>query len=175
MAEQGKTKIGKKEEKKAEKEAKIEESLVRILSTDIPGSKNVYTGLTRIKGVSWSFSNAICTALNIDKNRKIFSLNEEEIKKISEFVKNPNLPEFLLNRRKDVESGKSFHLIGSNLDLQKEFDIRKLKKIRSYKGLRHALGQPVRGQRTRSHFRARGKKGKKKTIGVMNKPKPGKK
>lgn len=172
MAEQEKTKIGKKEEKKVEKEAKIEESLVRILSTDIPGNKNVYTGLTRIKGVSWSFSNAICTALKIDKNRKISSLNEEEIKKISEFIKNPKLPEFLLNRRKDVESGKSFHLIGADLDLKKEFDIRKLKKIRSYRGLRHALGQPVRGQRTRSHFRA---KGKKKTVGVMNKPKPGKK
>jgi small subunit ribosomal protein S13 len=51
--------------------------------------------------------------------------------------------------------------------MKKEFDVRRLKKIRSYRGLRHALGQPTRGQRTRSHFRARGKK--KATIGVKRK------
>lgn len=137
-----------------------EESLIRILSTDIPGSKSIYTGLTYIKGVSWSFSNALCNILRIDKNRKISSLNKEEIEKISGFIKNPQLPHFLLNRRNDIETGKSHHLFGADLDLQKEFDIKRLKKIRSYRGLRHALGQPVRGQRTRSHFR------KNKTVGV---------
>ena len=39
------------------------------------------------------------------------------------------------------------------MDLQNEFDIRRLKKIKSYKGIRHSLGQPVRGQRTKAHFR----------------------
>jgi small subunit ribosomal protein S13 len=39
------------------------------------------------------------------------------------------------------------------LDLSRDFDIRRMKKIRSYKGWRHATGQPVRGQRTKSHFR----------------------
>ena len=76
-----------------------------------------------------------------------------------------------MNRRKDIESGETKHLIGSELELQKEFDIKRLKKIRSYRGLRHALGQPVRGQRTRSHFRAK----KRKAVGVLNKPKVGKK
>jgi len=149
-----------------------EEKIIRILSTDVPGNKQVYAGLTRIKGVSWSLSNAVCRVLGISKERKIVSLNEQEIKKISEFIKNPKLPDFMLNRRKDFEAGKSLHLIGSDLDLIKEFDIKRLKKIRSYRGLRHALGQPVRGQRTRSHFRTRGKK---KAVGVMNKPKAGKK
>ncbi|MBM3233631.1 30S ribosomal protein S13 [Candidatus Pacearchaeota archaeon] len=149
-----------------------EEKIIRILSTDVPGNKQVYAGLTRIKGVSWSLSNAVCHVLGISKERKIVSLNEQEIKKISEFIKNPKLPDFMLNRRKDFEAGKSLHLIGSDLDLIKEFDIKRLKKIRSYRGLRHALGQPVRGQRTRSHFRTRGKK---KAVGVMNKPKAGKK
>jgi len=154
------------------KEEKKEERIIRILSTDVPGNKRIYAGLTRIKGVSWGFSNAVCHILGISKERKILSLSEQEIKKISEFVKNPSLPEFMMNRRKDFEAGRSLHLIGSDLDLQKEFDIKRLKKIRSYRGLRHALGQPVRGQRTRSHFRA---KGKKKAVGVMNKPKAGKK
>lgn len=146
-----------------------EESLIRILSTDIPGNKNILAGLTRIKGVSWSFSNAICNFLKIDKSRKIASLDSEEIKKISEFIKNPKLPAFLLNRRFDRIEGKNIHKTGADLDLQREFDVKRLKEIRSYKGLRHALGQPVRGQRTRSHFR------KQKSVGVMNKPKTGKK
>lgn len=164
----------KQEKKKEEKKEIKEESLVRILSTDIPGNKNVYAGLTRIKGVGWSFSHALCHSLNLDSDRKISSLNVDEIRKISEFIKNPKLPEFILNRRKDVETGKSSHLIGTDLDLKKEFDIKRLKKIRSYRGLRHATGQPTRGQRTRSHFRTRGK-GARKAIGVMNKPKVGKK
>lgn len=149
-----------------------EESLVRVLSTDLPGNKKIFIGLTRIKGVSFSFANAACRILKIDKNRKISELTKPEIDKLSEFIKNPVMPEFLLNRRKDRESGKSTHVIGGDLDMQKEFDIKRLKKIRSYKGWRHALGQPVRGQRTKSHFR---KKGKKKAVGVMGKPKPGKK
>src|SRR3989344_9483268 len=146
-------------------------SLVRIVQTDIPGNKSVIVGLTYIKGVSWSISNALCIILNIDKNKKIVNLNEQEIEKITNFLKGDNsaLPNFLLNRRKDFETGKDSHLIGSDLDVKKEFDIRRLKKIRSYRGLRHAFGQPTRGQRTKSHFRTR--KGK-KAIGVKKKTAP---
>ena len=140
--------------------------LIRILSTDIPTHKNVYSGLTLVKGISWSFSNAICKKLGIDKAKKIKDLSQEEIKKIEEFAQNPSLPAFLLNRRKDVESEKPAHLLTSDLSLKNEFDIKRLKKIRSYRGLRHALGQPVRGQRTRSHFRRKGKSiGVKKVAG----------
>lgn len=142
-----------------------EKSIVRILSTDIPGEKRVLAGLTRIKGISWSLSNAICNILGIDKNKRISELNEEEIEKINNFIKNQKLPEFLLNRRKDRSSGENLHLIGSDLELAKEFDIKRLKKIKAYKGIRHSLGQPVRGQRTKSHFR------KNRTVGVMKKKK----
>ena len=157
-----------KEEKKPE-EKHEEESLIRILQTDIPGNKTVYAGLTRIKGVSWAFSNAVCNILKLDRKKKICDLTDEEKEIISEFVKNPKLPEFILNRRKDFESGKDTHLIGSDLDLVKEFDIKRLRKIRSYRGMRHALGQPTRGQRTRGHFR------KNKSVGVVGKAKRGKK
>lgn len=146
-----------------------EEKLIRILSTDIPGDMNIYTGLTWIKGISWGFSHALCAALHLDKHRKIASLTKEEIEKISAFIKNPMFPAFLLNRRFDFETGENAHLLGSDLDLKKEFDIKRLKKIRSYRGLRHATGQPVRGQRTRSHFR------KNKVVGVTKKAKIGKK
>ena len=54
-----------------------------------------------------------------------------------------------------------------SLKLRKEFDLKRLKKIKSYKGIRHSLGLPVRGQRTRSN--ARTKRGKRKTVGALKK------
>jgi small subunit ribosomal protein S13 len=146
------------EQKIPEKEKK-EERLVRILSKDIEGKMKVYVGLTKIKGVSWAFSNAICNKLKIDKNKTIGHLTDEEIKNISEFIKNPKLPPYLLNRQKDIETGEERHLIGVDLDLRKDFDIKRLKKIKSYKGLRHTSKLPVRGQRTKAHFRTNRKKG----------------
>ncbi|MFH1358644.1 MAG: 30S ribosomal protein S13 [archaeon] len=154
-----KTKQDKKDDKKF--------SIVRILQTDLPGNKNILTGLTYIKGVSWSISNAICKILKMDPSKKVYELNEEEIKKITDFLNNPKLPDFLVNRRRDFESGEDRHLITSSLDMKKEFDIRRLKKIRSYRGLRHAFGHPTRGQRTRSNFRTKGKK--KAVVGVKKK------
>ncbi len=69
-------------EQKAHEKEKREERLVRILSKDIEGRMKVYTGLTKIKGISWSFSNAVCNSLKIDKNKTIGNLTDEEIKKI---------------------------------------------------------------------------------------------
>lgn len=133
------------------------EILVRILSTDIPGSNRLYVGLAKIKGVSWAFSNATCHILKMDKNKKIEALNEAEILKINTFLKNPKVPSWLMNRKNDRETGESKHILITDLDLAKEWDIRRLKKIKSYKGWRHALNQPVRGQRTKAHFREKGK------------------
>ena len=127
----------------------------------------IYAGLSKIKGVSWSMSNAICQALKLDRNRKIGSLTDEEVKKISAFMKAPNIPSFLVNRRFSFEEGTDQHLTGSDLDLKKEFDIKRMKKIKSYKGVRHAVGLPVRGQRTRANFR----KNRKKGVGIKKKVK----
>jgi small subunit ribosomal protein S13 len=141
--------------------------LMRIAGTDIPLNMTIYAGLARIKGISWSMSNAICTYLKIPKLRKISTLTESEIEKIMETVKSAKIKSWLVNRKRDRETGKDRHLVGSELDLQKEFDIRRIKKIRSYKGIRHSQSQPVRGQRTRSHFRKKGP-----SVGVKRGAKP---
>ncbi len=155
----------------APEKEKYEDRLVRILSKDIEGKSTVYHGLTKIKGISWGMSNAICKMLKIDKRKKIGSLTPDEIKKITDFMAGgkPKLPAYLLNRKKDFESGENRHLFGTDLELQHEFDIKRLKKIRSYRGYRHAMGLPARGQRTRSHFR----KNRGKATGIKKKEKKG--
>ncbi|PIU75957.1 30S ribosomal protein S13 [Candidatus Pacearchaeota archaeon CG06_land_8_20_14_3_00_35_12] len=158
---------GKKPREFKEKELEIDSSsLIRILGTDIPGEMNVYTGLTRIKGISWSFSNAVCNMLALNKMKKISTLSQKEIDDIISLIKKPNFPIWMMNRRKDLETGDNKHLITTDLDLQKEFDIRRLKNLKTYRGWRHALGQPVRGQRTRSHFRTGRAVGVQKTKAV---------
>ena len=139
---------------KQSKESREEERIVRIISKDIPGKMNIYAGLSKIKGISWAFSNAICQSMKLDKKRKIGSLTDEEIKKITEFIKKPKVPGFLHNRQFDYETGENKHLTGSDLELRTDFDIKRLKKIKSYRGIRHAAGLTLRGQRTRSHFRS---------------------
>lgn len=147
-----------------------DDKIVRILSKDIEGKMSLYSGLTKIKGISWSLANAACKKLGIAKNRKIGSLTEEELKKIITFLKNPDVPEYILNRRVDFETGESKHVTGSDLELRHDFDIKRLKKIKSYRGLRHTSGLPLRGQRTKGHFR----RNRAKSTGVKKKKKAGK-
>ena len=92
---------------------------------------------------------------------------KQEIQIIETMLKSSKFPRFLLNRKNDFTTGIDSHLIGSDLDLAEELDIKRLKKIRSWRGLRHATGQPTRGQRTRSNARTR--KGKRKTVGGQKK------
>jgi small subunit ribosomal protein S13 len=176
MAEQAKeqkraTEQKAKPEKRMEKKASIVSKemptgrIIRILQTDIPGNKNVYAGLTRIKGVSWSISNALCILAKLDKNKKVETLTKEEIQKIEETLKKYEFPRFLFNRKNDFATGKDSHIFGSDINLHEELDIKRLKKIRSWRGWRHALGQPTRGQATKSHFRVNRKKG----VGVKSK------
>ena len=153
---------------KPQEEKRRAEVLIRVFATDIPGNFSLYHGLTRVKGLSWAMSNAICNSINLDKNKKMQELTEKDIEMITNFVKSPKVPEWLLNRRKDEETGETKHLLTSDLEMAKEFDIRKMKKMKSYKGWRHAMGQPVRGQRTKSHFRKGGAMGVQKS-----KAKPG--
>jgi len=147
--------------------------IVRILTTDIDGSLSVERALRRIKGVSFMFSKSVCTATGIDGKRKVGLLNEAEVKTLEGFIKKPTLPRWMLNRRKDPESGDDTHLTMADLDFRKREDINTLRRIRAYKGIRHELGQPVRGQRTRSSFRTQKTVGvSRKSIQAAAKPKP---
>jgi small subunit ribosomal protein S13 len=142
-------------QEKKKQEQQYYESLIRVSGYDLPGNKNIYTALTRIKGISWAVSNAICHKLGFPPSKKVSELSKDEIKKIESFLENANLPDFLKNRRLDPETGKTEHLFGSDLEITRDFDIKRLKKIKSYRGIRHAAKLPVRGQRTRSHFRTK--------------------
>jgi len=144
--------------------------LVRIANTDLDGNKPIFKALIKIKGISFMFSNMICSLTSIDKNAKTGYLKDEQIKKLDEAVNNPsklNAPSWMFNRRKDIEDGKDKHLVTGDLNFAQETDIKMMKKIRCYKGTRHSFGLPVRGQKTRSNFRKN--KGK-VSLGVKKKP-----
>ena len=130
--------------------------IVRIGNADLNGNKKLMYALTRIKGVKYMFANAICEALGLDKNMKVGNLSDDDIEKIEDAIRNPskyNIPSWLFNRRKDPETGEDIHLISNDLDFAIQQDLNLLKKTKSYRGIRHALGLPVRGQRTKSNFR----------------------
>jgi len=158
-----------KVEQKGKFEQKEQVMLVRILGKDVRGDNRIYSGLTKIKGVSWAMANSVCLKLGFKKNDQISELKKEDIARIEEFLKNPDIPDYMKNRRKDFDTGEDKHLVSVELSMRNDFDIKRLKKIKSYRGMRHSLGLPSRGQRTRSHFRGKGK-----AVGVK-KPKSGKK
>jgi len=140
--------------------------IVRIVNTDLDGNKPIMQALRKIRGISHSIAGAICNNTSIIKTKKAGVLEDAEIKKLDGEIKAifTRLPEWMLNRRSTVP-GESSHLTGSDLDFSREEDIRLMKKIRCYKGIRHSLGLPVRGQHTRSNFR----RNKGKGLGVHRK------
>ena len=98
--------------------------------------------------------------------KTIGELSESEVKKIEDILKTPenyNMPDFLFNRKLDPETMKDGHIVGNDLRLMNDFDIRRLKRIRSYKGIRHNLGLKVRGQRIK-RFRKGGAAVAKKKV-----------
>ncbi len=142
--------------------------LVRIVNTDVLGSKTVLYSLRKIKGVSTMFANAVLSVAGVDKAKKAGVLTEAEIKRIEEVLRNPlenKIPVWMLNRRKDYTTGDDKHLLTSDLEFQKTNDVKRLMKIKSYRGLRLSWGLTVRGQRTKSNFR----RNKGKVTGVKRK------
>ena len=145
--------------------------IVRVANTDLEGAKPVHHALNKIKGVSFMFANAVCKFAGIDSKKQTGTLSEAEIVKLNRILENPlesGFPEWMLNRRKDPETGLDKHVLGSDMKWQVENDLKQMKKIRSYKGIRHMSGLPVRGQKTKNNFRK--KKGK-TALGVQRKGK----
>ncbi|MEM4336941.1 MAG: 30S ribosomal protein S13, partial [Candidatus Woesearchaeota archaeon] len=139
--------------------------IVRIANTDLDGNKPIVHALRKIKGISFMFANAVCKLSGVDTHQKTGYLTEDKINLIEDIIKNPikhKAPSWVANRRRDPDDGLDKHLTGADLKFVQESDIRLMKKIRCYKGIRHSLGLPVRGQRTKSNFR----KNKGKVMGV---------
>jgi small subunit ribosomal protein S13 len=127
--------------------------IVRIVGKDVLGDKKLSVGLAQIKGVGHNFANAIIGALNLNPNSNIGFLTEAQVEIIEKALKDPtsvNFPAWIFNRRKDIESGKSFHLITSDVAFTVRNDIEREKQANSWRGFRHTFGLKVRGQRTRT-------------------------
>lgn len=122
--------------------------MVRIEGVVLPDNKQIIYALTTIYGIGFSLSQKIINELGINPLKKVKELTDEEIKKISDIIE------------------KKYKVEG---DLKEEIlmNIKTLKDIGCYRGIRHIRNLPVRGQRTRSN--ARTKRGKRKTVGALRK------
>jgi small subunit ribosomal protein S13 len=142
--------------------------IVRIMGSDAAGTLKIAYALTEIKGIGLNLSSAILKKANVNPDTRVGLVTEAEIERIEEVIKDPmkfGLPLWLMNRRKDAETGKDGHLITSELLLRTKMDIDQAKEIRSWRGYRHAYGLKVRGQRTKTTGRAGKALGvKKKTL-----------
>ena len=151
--------VKKKEVAKEKKVKKVIEGvrgIVRVAEVDLDGNKKIRNALLGIEGVGKTLTNAIVASADLDSEVLLGSLNEEQIKKLEDVMRNPlkyGIPRYLLNRRMDPVTGEDMHLVSSQLRLTVKSDIDSMRKIRCYKGIRHELGLPVRGQRTRTSFR----------------------
>ena len=127
--------------------------MARIVGVDLPNEKRVEIGLTYIYGIGKVTSNKVLAATGINPDTRVKDLTEEEIGKIREYM-DKNL----------TTEGELRRVVNMN--------IKALQEIKSYRGLRHKAGLPVRGQNTKSNARTR--KGPKKVGGKKTKQMPAK-
>jgi len=143
-----------------------EQVFFRQLRVRVEGGSRVEYGLTQIRGIGRRFAQAVVRVAGIDPAMRIGALSEKELNRLEEIVIKPienGIPNWMVNRKKDLRDGDDLHLIGNKLDITIKRDIDRMKRIRSYKGERHARHLKVRGQRTKST----GRHGL--VIGVMRK------
>lgn len=117
--------------------------MARIAGIDLPKQKRSEIGLTYIYGIGRTSARKILEAANIDFNKRIGDLSDEEVAKIRSII-------------------TSDYKVEGALRSEVQMNIKRLMDINCYRGLRHRKGLPVRGQRTRTNARTR--KGKRKTV-----------
>ncbi|MHB1262715.1 MAG: 30S ribosomal protein S13 [Thermoplasmatota archaeon] len=139
--------------------------LVRIVNTDLDGKKPFATALTYVPGVSHRLANVIAKETGIDPKARIGTLKDDQLEKVVEAIEGVQdlVPVWMLNRRKDIESGEDRHMVGSEITIMLREDLNRLKKIRSWRGHRHERKLPTRGQRTKNNGRFGG------AVGVQRK------
>ncbi len=126
--------------------------IVRIAGVDVDGNKRVDRGIQKIKGVGKIYANAVVD-LSGFSGMKIGDMTDEQIDKVTDIIRHPdkyNIPKWLFNRRKDFDTGANIHVVEAELAYTKRDDIERMKKMNLRRGMRHAFGLKVRGQRTRS-------------------------
>jgi small subunit ribosomal protein S13 len=115
----------------------------RVAGVDIPGNKRVVVALTYIYGIGRSLAERILHQAGIDGNVRAHDLSEDELSRVASIIDKNYMVEGELRR-----------LVSQN--------IARLREIGCYRGIRHRVGLPVRGQRTRTNARTR--KGPRKTV-----------
>lgn len=115
----------------------------RVIGIDIPDKKRLEISLMYIYGIGRKVSNEIITRLGLDPNMKAMNLGEDDIARINGLL-------------------QSEYMVEGDLRRQTQNNIKRLISIHCYRGMRHRMGLPVRGQRTRTNARTR--KGKRKTV-----------
>ena len=122
--------------------------MARIAGINIPTQKKLKVALTYVYGIGNKVSNDICSKANVDSNARVQDLSESEIKNISDVI-------------------SSSFLVEGDLRREVSGNIKRLKDLGTYRGVRHRRNLPCRGQRT--HTNARTKKGK--AIAIAGKKK----
>lgn len=118
--------------------------MARIAGTNIPSEKRVEVALTYVYGIGPSTSRTMLKSVKIDPNTRVKDLNETDLSHLREYI----------DKNLKVEADLARTMSGN---------IKRLKDIKAYRGLRHSASLPVRGQRTKTN--ARTKRGKKVTVG----------
>ena len=121
--------------------------MARIAGVDLPREKRVEIGLTYIFGIGRPTSLEIIQTTGIDPNKRVKDLTDEEVNSL----------------RKTIDE----YTVEGDLRREISLNIKRLRDIRSYRGMRHQKGLPVRGQKTKTNARTR--KGPKRTVGRKKK------
>ena len=130
-----------------------EQVYFRQLRARVDGNSKVEHGLTQIIGIGRRFAQAIVLVAKINPDLRIGAIAEKDLNTLEEIILDPiknGIPTWMVNRKKDLRTGEDLHLIGNKLEITVKRDIDRMKKIQSYKGIRHHLRLKVRGQRTKS-------------------------
>ena len=145
--------------------------IVRVIGKDLDGTKSVESAIQGIKGIGQRIGGIIAKEFRkeakVSKGKILGELSPEEIKKLEQIIINlekSKLPAWTLNRQKDIETGANKHLTMNDLAFSLRNDLTRMAESKSYIGLRHMWGLPVRGQKTKSKHRAKGG-----TVGVSKK------
>jgi len=149
--------MSQEEEQEQEQDEDIE-YFVRVGTTDLDGTAKVESALLEMDGVGRRVARTVAAEVGVSPRDTLGKLDEDKIEAIKDAIQNFDGigPSWMVNREKDLTTGEDLHVVGTDLEIVHEEDINRMKKIRSYKGIRHRQGKKVRGQRSKSTGRTGG-------------------